>query len=72
MYLADNARKGYQGDLSPDAFGVTVCLFAYSNLCFGTNAAFPEIRADPFARRAPPAESDRAASILASYTPSER
>jgi len=29
--------NGYQGDLSPDAFGITICLFAYSNLCFGTN-----------------------------------
>ena len=26
--------NGYEGDLSPDAFGITVCLFAYSHLSF--------------------------------------
>ena len=40
--------NGYQGDLSPDAFGITICLFAYSNLCFGTNQEFRGIFADQF------------------------
>lgn len=56
FYMAPSADRpfrlispnGYQGDLSPDAFGVTICLFAYSNLCFGTNQEFREICADQF------------------------
>ena len=56
FYMAPSADRpfrlispnGYQGDLSPDAFGVTICLFAYSNLCLGTNTAFREIVADQF------------------------
>ena len=28
--------NGWEGFLSPDAFGIAVCLFAYSNLSFGS------------------------------------
>lgn len=29
--------NGYEGMLSPDAFGITCCLYAYSNLSFDAN-----------------------------------
>lgn len=28
-------ENGFQGKLSPDAFGITVCLYAFSDLSFG-------------------------------------
>jgi len=30
-----SCENGYEGKLSPDAFGITVCLYAYSELSFG-------------------------------------
>ena len=30
------SENGWEGFMSPDAFGITVCLFAYSNLSFGS------------------------------------
>lgn len=30
------SENGWEGFMSADAFGITVCLFAYSNLSFGT------------------------------------
>jgi hypothetical protein len=29
--------NGWEGFMSPDAFGIAVCLFAYSNLSFGSS-----------------------------------
>ena len=31
-------ENGFEGKLSPDAFGITVCLFAYSQPSFGAGA----------------------------------
>ena len=30
-----SCENGYEGKLSPDAFGITACLYAYSELSFG-------------------------------------
>lgn len=30
-----SCENGFEGNLSPDAFGVTVCLYAFSELSFG-------------------------------------
>ncbi len=30
-----SCENGFEGKLSPDAFGITVCLYAYSELSFG-------------------------------------
>ena len=32
--------NGWEGFMSADAFGITVCLFAYSNLSFGNREEF--------------------------------
>jgi hypothetical protein len=40
--------NGFAGVLSPEAFGITVCLFAYSNLCFGGDADFTSVCASHF------------------------
>jgi hypothetical protein len=32
--------NGYDGAMSSDALGITVCLYAYSNLSFGTESQF--------------------------------
>ena len=39
--------NGWEGYMSPDAFGITVCLFAYSNLSFGSGQ-FAETCADQY------------------------
>ncbi len=56
FYMAPMAEKpfhltspnGFAGELSPEAFGITVCLFAYSHLCFGGDADFTAVCADHF------------------------
>lgn len=40
--------NGFAGELSPEAFGITVCLFAYSNLCFGGDEDFTAVCSDHF------------------------
>ena len=35
--------NGYESFMSADAFGITVCLFAYSHLSFGNREDFAEI-----------------------------
>ncbi len=32
------SENGWEGFMSADAFGITVCLYAYSNLSFGSGA----------------------------------
>jgi hypothetical protein len=39
--------NGWEGFLSADAFGITVCLYAYSNLSFGSGA-FAETCAEQY------------------------
>ena len=39
--------NGWEGFMSADAFGITVCLFAYSNLSFGSGQ-FAETCADQY------------------------
>ena len=34
-----SCMNGYEGTLSADAFGITVCLYAYSNLSFSEDLA---------------------------------
>lgn len=43
-----SSPNGFAGKLSPEAFGITVCLFAYSNLCFGGDADFTAVCAEHF------------------------
>ena len=40
--------NGFAGELSPEAFGITVCLFAFSNLCFGGDTDFTAVCAEHF------------------------
>lgn len=40
-------ENGYEGELSPDAFGIVCCLYAYSHLSFG-DGAFAETCAKQF------------------------
>lgn len=40
--------NGYEGKLSADALGITVCLYAYSHLSFSSNAAFAAICANHY------------------------
>ena len=40
--------NGYDGEMSADALGITVCLYAYSNLSFGTDSQFTEICAPQY------------------------
>ncbi len=50
FYMAPNSdmpfhvtcENGFEGTLSDDALGITVCLYAYSNLSFGDQNAFKE------------------------------
>ena len=50
FYMAPNfdtpfnvsCENGFEGTLSSDALGITVCLYAYSNLSFGDQNAFKE------------------------------
>lgn len=43
-----SCMNGYTGTMSADAFGITVCLYAYSNLSFSDDPAFSEICAEQF------------------------
>ena len=38
----------FEGDLSADALGVTVCLYAYSNLSFAGPDAFADVCSDQY------------------------
>ena len=38
-----SCENGYQETLSPDALGITACLYAYSHLSFSSYQAFAEI-----------------------------
>lgn len=44
-YLPFNVscENGFEGKLSADALGITVCLYAYSHLSFGDSSTFTEI-----------------------------
>jgi hypothetical protein len=37
-----NSQNGYKGTMSADAFGITVCLYAYSHLSFTNIEGFTE------------------------------
>ena len=41
-----SCENGFEGELSADAFGIAVCLYAYSFLSFQSNQAFAEICAN--------------------------
>lgn len=41
-------HNGYAGDLSADALGITVCLYAYSHLSFSDIAGFAETCAQQY------------------------
>ncbi len=43
-----SSMNGYAGELSADAFGITVCLYAYSNLSFSEHAEFAESCAEQY------------------------
>ncbi|AYQ26907.1 MULTISPECIES: antirestriction protein [unclassified Polaromonas] len=43
--ICDN---GFEGDLSADAFGITVCLYAYSMLSFSGNEEFAQTCAQQY------------------------
>ena len=49
FYMAP-AENGYEGTLSADAFGVTVCLYAYSHLSFEKDERFSAVCAGHFHR----------------------
>jgi hypothetical protein len=40
--------NGYGGEMSVDALGITVCLYAYSNLSFGTESQFTQTCAQQY------------------------
>ena len=42
--------NGYDGAMSSDALGITVCLYAYSNLSFGTESQFTQTCAQQYHR----------------------
>ena len=42
--------NGFEGDLSADAFGITVCLYAYSLLSFSADVGFVETCAQQYHR----------------------
>ena len=56
FYMAPSADKvfkvscenGFEGELSADALGITVCLYAYSNLSFGKPDNFTEVCAQQY------------------------
>ena len=37
-----SCENGYDGEMSADELGITVCLYAYSNLSFGTESQFTD------------------------------
>ena len=43
-----SCENGFVGKLSPDALGITACLYAYSHLSFSSNQAFAEICANHY------------------------
>lgn len=43
-----SCMNGYEGTLSADAFGIVICLYAYSNLSFSDDPGFAEPCADQF------------------------
>jgi hypothetical protein len=43
-----SCANGFDGQLSADAFGITVCLYAYSLLSFNPDAQFSELCAHQF------------------------
>ena len=43
-----SCENGYEGQLSGDALGIAVCLYAYSNLSFGVESAFTETCAEQY------------------------
>ena len=74
FYMAPSLTKlysvscinGFEGTLSADALGVTVCLYAYSHLSFSSNAVFAEMCANHYHwLRAYMLEHEEAAAILA-------
>lgn len=40
--------NGYSGQLSPDAFGITVCLYAYSHLSFSAAGRIAQVYAEHY------------------------
>jgi Antirestriction protein len=43
-----SCENGYQGSLTADAFGITVCLYAYSHLSFKGDEEFADICTEQF------------------------
>ena len=43
-----SCENGYEGKLTPDALGITACLYAYSHLSFGANETFAEVCANHY------------------------
>ena len=43
-----SSPNGFTGRLSPEAFGIVICLLAYSQLCFGTPSGFTATCAEHF------------------------
>ena len=43
-----SCENGFEGTLSADALGITVCLYAYSHLSFSKNKAFAELCANQY------------------------
>lgn len=41
-------ENGFKGNMSANALGITVCLYAYSHLSFGTPSPFTEICAQQY------------------------
>lgn len=47
-YYPVACQNGYEGILSADALGITVCLYAYSHLSFSDNPALAETCAEQY------------------------
>lgn len=43
-----SCENGFEGKLSADALGITVCLYAYSHLSFGNPSTFTEVCAQQY------------------------
>jgi len=43
-----SSPNGYEGTLSGDAFGVTVCMYSYSELSFSRNSELSEVCAEQY------------------------
>ena len=43
-----SSENGYQGTMSADAFGITILLYAYSNLSFSDNPELAEVCTEQF------------------------